>query len=286
MLLSRLPDPVPPARHELAASYISRLATIHGLDINDLWVQVTRREDSGGLRRVVIPERLVALTGRSIHDFAGALPELRDPEPDWAMFRHQPQIGCQRCDAKHPGGPVTRILPHHRYVCTGHRLWIGPPDINRPAADLSHLPAVVQAQRRHMRILRTHGWAATYDTMLTAFTFCGHIGSLPVPPRNRRHVWHTWDARAHVLIPAGNEHKTFNTSKLFAAVYPEAVDLAVIIASPSGAASPADPRTSGGGSTARSLAALPTPIARTPAQVMPSGTGHWPTPGARSWSLR
>src|SRR2546423_13884478 len=36
----------------------------------------------------------------------------------------------------------------------------------------------------------------------------------------------------HVLIPAGDEHKTFNTSKLFAAVYPEAVDLARIIASP------------------------------------------------------
>src|SRR2546423_6333339 len=36
----------------------------------------------------------------------------------------------------------------------------------------------------------------------------------------------------HVRLPAGDEHKTFNTSKLFAAVYPEAVDLARIIASP------------------------------------------------------
>lgn len=190
MLLPRLPDPVPPAQHELAASYISRLATIHGLDINDLWIQVTRREDSGGLRRIVIPERLASLTGRSIHQLAGALPDLRDPEPDWAMFRHQPQIGCQRCDAKHPGGKVTRLLPHHRYVCIRHGLWIGPPDVDKPAADLADIPAIVQAQRRHLRIVRQHGWAATFDAILTAFTFCGHIWSITAPD-DPCHVWHT-----------------------------------------------------------------------------------------------
>ncbi|GAA1892141.1 hypothetical protein [Streptantibioticus ferralitis] len=232
MRMRRLPDPAPPARHEIPASYISRLATLHGLDINDLWVQVTEREESGGLRRVVIPERLAALTGRSLHDLAGALPELRDPPPDWAMFRHQPQTGCQLCDAKHPGGKVTRLLPHHRYVCTRHRRWIGPPDIDRPAADLGEIPAVVHAQQQHLRILRQHGWAATYDAVLTAFTFCGHIWSGVSPPQDPGHVWHTWDARARVLVPPGEEWSTFSTSKLFAAVYPEAVRLAAMIASP------------------------------------------------------
>ncbi|MEU2180983.1 hypothetical protein [Streptomyces thermolilacinus] len=175
MLIRRLPDPVPPARHEVAASYIGRLATLHGLDINDLWVQVTQREKSGGMRRVVVPERLAALTGRSVHALAGAMPELRDPQPDWRMSRHQPQPGCRRCDARHPGGKVTRLLPHHRYVCLRHRAWIGPPDADRSSADLSELPAVVDAQRRHLRLLSRRGWAATYDAVLTAFSFCGHI---------------------------------------------------------------------------------------------------------------
>ncbi|MCZ4514003.1 TniQ family protein [Streptomyces sp. ActVer] len=235
MLLRRLPDPVPPARHEIAASYISRLATLHGLDISHLWVQVTQREKSGGMRRIVIPERLAALTGRSVHELAGAMPELRAPQPDWAMFRHTPQAGCHRCDARHPGGRVTRLLPHHRYVCLRHRTWIGPPDADKPAADLSELPAVIKAQHRHLRLRRRRGWARTFDAVLTAFSFCGHIWDAVLVPETPRHVWHTWDARARVLIPDDDDSTAFraySTSKLFAAVYPEAVDLAVIIASP------------------------------------------------------
>ena len=38
--------------------------------------------------------------------------------------------------------------------------------------------------------------------------------------------------RAHQLIPPGTETTTYSTSRLFAAVYPEAVSLAALIASP------------------------------------------------------
>jgi hypothetical protein len=41
-----------------------------------------------------------------------------------------------------------------------------------------------------------------------------------------------WTRRAEVLIPAGTETATFSASRLFAAVYPEAVSLAGLIASP------------------------------------------------------
>ncbi|WP_019889405.1 TniQ family protein [Streptomyces purpureus] len=231
-MLARLPDPVPPAQHEIAASYIGRLATIHGLDINALWRRVTEREASGGMRRVVVPERLAAVTGRTVHALAGALPELRTPQPDWVMFRHQPQPGCHHCDSKHPGGRVTRLLPHHRYVCTRHSVWIGPPDADQPSVSLAGLPEIIGAQRKHLRILRQHGWAATYDALLTAFTFCGHIWTGKEPPENPHHVWHTWDERAHVLIPPETVKKSYSTSRLFAAVYPEAVSVAALLASP------------------------------------------------------
>ncbi|WP_149179442.1 TniQ family protein [Streptomyces sp. TRM49041] len=238
MLLRRLPDPVPPARHEIPVSYIRRLANLHGLDVSDLWVQVTQREKSGGMRRVVVPERLVALTGRSVHALAGAMPELRNPQPDWRMFRHTPQTGCRRCDARHPGGVVLRLLPHHRYVCLRHHTWIGPPDADWPAADLSELPDIVHAQRQHLRLLHRRGVPLTFDAVLTAFSFCGHIwNSADDHPKQRGpdHIWHTWDARTRVLIPEDDEavmYGSYSTSKLFAAVYPEAVSLAVIIASP------------------------------------------------------
>jgi hypothetical protein len=84
-------------------------------------------------------------------------------------------IGCPRCDARHPGGPIFRILPHHRYVCTRHEHWIGPPDINRPGPGLHEFPEIITAQRRHLRLLRRHGWAATYDAILTGFMICGHL---------------------------------------------------------------------------------------------------------------
>jgi len=114
----RLPVAVPPARHETLASYLARLASLHGLSPRGLWHLVSTPRP-GTRRRAIIPDRLAAVTGRPPGHLARALPELRRPEPDWQAWRHQPQPRCPRCDARHDGGPVTRLLPHHRYVCTG-----------------------------------------------------------------------------------------------------------------------------------------------------------------------
>ena len=126
---------------------------------------------------------------------------------------------------------MTRLLPHHRYVCTRHRYWIGPPDIDQPATALRGLDDIVRAQRHHLRLLRRYGAAATYDAVLTGFLFSGHLWA-----DRRRHdgvgVQRGWTRRAEVLIPPGTETATFSASRLFAAVYPEAVSLAGLIASP------------------------------------------------------
>ena len=66
---------------------------------------------------------------------------------------------------------VTRLLPHHRYVCTRHRYWIGPPDVDQPATALDGIDDIVRAQRHHLRLLRRHGPGATYDAVLTGFLF-------------------------------------------------------------------------------------------------------------------
>ena len=102
----------------------------------------------------------------------------------------------------------------------GHR-----PARHRPGG----LDDVVRAQRHHLRLLCRHGPAAGYDAVLTGFLFCGHLWT------NRGDdagVHREWTRRGEVLIPAGTETTTFSASRLFAAVYPEAVSLAGLIASP------------------------------------------------------
>ena len=227
----RLPINVPPARHELLVSYLARLATLHGLDYDELWQQISVSPRPGGFhRREPVADRLSHLTGRSPEHLAAAMPELRDPAPDWRIFRHEPQPGCPACAARHPGGPVTLLLPHHRYACTRHRIWIGPPDLlDLPHPTLDELPEVVAAQRAHLRLLHRLGPAATYDAVLTAFLICGHRWDQGAHHPDDARV--SWDERASILIPPGAEHATFSTSRLFAATYPEAVKVAALIGS-------------------------------------------------------
>jgi hypothetical protein len=231
MRLPRLPIPVAPARQETLASYLARLAALHGLPAQELWEPVSTPRP-GSRRRAVIADRLAAITGRAVDHLARALPELRDPAPDWEGWRHQPQPRCPRCDARHDGGPVLRLLPHHRYVCQRHRYWIGPPDAGQPAAALDpEVGDIVRAQWHHVRLLRRYGAAVTFDAVLSGFLICGHLWA------DRHEDWfeasRRWARRGHYLIPVGSETTVFSASRLFAAIYPEAVDIAALIASPS-----------------------------------------------------
>src|SRR5262249_5762220 len=196
------PVAVPPARHETLASYLARLARRHGLHPRELWQQVSTPRP-GTSRRDTDPDRLAAITGRRPGRLGLALPELRRREPDWAAWRHQPQPRCPRCDARHDGGPVARLLPHHRYVCTRHRYWIGPPDAGQPATPLGpELTGIVQAQWHHLRLLRRYGTAHTYDAVLTGFLICAHLWDYQ--PAGWDTAWLRWNRRAQILDPGGH----------------------------------------------------------------------------------
>ena len=178
--------------------------------------------------------RLAVVTGRPARHLGLALPELRDPAPDWTAWRHQSQPGCRRCDARHGGGPVQRLLPHHHYVCTRHRYWIGPPDAGQPPTRLHDRVGdqIVAAQHRHNQLIAHYGAAAVFDAVLTGFLICGHFWT-QWPQRDRTTAAvRQWEQRARWLIPPGSESTTYSTSLLFAAVYPEAVSLATLITDP------------------------------------------------------
>lgn len=200
------------------------------MPFNELWPQVSRPRGKTGTSRGIAGDLLAGVTGLPEARLAQALIELRQPEPDWLAWRTQPQPGCLRCNARHPGGQVLQLLPHHRYVCTRHGLWIGPPDVlSRPYHRLDELPEVIAAQRAHLRLLRRLGPAATFDAVLTGFLICAHRWD--DKPTGDTDAWHQWTRRVDLLIPPGTEQTTFSVSRLFAATYPEAVKIGALIGS-------------------------------------------------------
>ncbi|MEU8258656.1 TniQ family protein [Micromonospora inaquosa] len=229
---SRLPIAVAPAHHETAASYITRLAALHGMSFDELWHQVSRPRVATSQSRYIAADLLAAVTGLPQALLVRAVIELRRPEPDWLAYRHEAQRGCPRCTARHPGGTVLQLLPHHRYVCTRHHIWIGPPDlVDQPCLPLHDLPEIVAAQRAHLRLLHRLGPAATFDAVLTGFLICAHRWSQNPADDNDLDARLDWRDRADVLIPHGTEKTTFSTTRLFAVTYPEAVKLAALVGS-------------------------------------------------------
>jgi len=79
-------------------------------------------------------------------------------------------------------------------------------------------------------LVRRHGAAAAFDAILTGFLICGHLWD------DKLQEWiavqRRWERRSEQLIPLRSEMRTFSASRLFAAVYPEAVDIGELIAAP------------------------------------------------------
>ncbi|CRK55298.1 hypothetical protein [Alloactinosynnema sp. L-07] len=231
---SRLPIHLRPADSELTASYLTRLASMHGLPFSELWSQVSSRHRLYGNIASLDGELLVAVTGQTRDRLSRALVELRGRRTDWRALRHEPQPGCHRCNARHLGGTVIQLLGHHDYACTRHRVWIGPPDLpDHPQPRLEQLPEVVAAQHTHRRLLRRLGPAATYDAVLTGFLICARrweaVADSHKPGPDD--AWHHWTRRSDLLIPPGTEETTFSASRLFAAVYPETIAISALIGS-------------------------------------------------------
>src|SRR5258705_418098 len=78
----RLPIWAPPPPHEIVAPSLARLGTLNTHDGDQLWRRISPPGPTPA-RRIVNADRLAALTGRPSSHLAGALPELRDPAPDW-----------------------------------------------------------------------------------------------------------------------------------------------------------------------------------------------------------
>ena len=159
-----LPRTVIPVPGEYYLDYIGRLADANHLEFGEL----TGALDHPGTV-IVNPgswkqhqqERLAAAAGQPLARIArlywdDAGQYLRDP----GGFRRMLRPACRRCTARLGiAGPVACRLPPHLTVCRRHRLWIGPSARTHAAQlDVSQLPEILRAQRRHLAQLPHHRW--------------------------------------------------------------------------------------------------------------------------------
>ena len=220
----RLPIPLPPAQHETLASWLHRLAAVHGLNPGDLRRHLRIGPAAGRAdETAALACRLAAATGYPARRLAQALPELRVPVPDWRSLRHLVQRACPRSTARYEAGPVRRLFAHHEYLCTRHGYWIGPPDPSRDdpltplAARLRGLPA---AQHELRRTERRHGWAATFDATAAATGICIDLRFRAV----HHPLWMRWEHRLDLIMPAGYRRTMF-----MAVIFPEVAALAAVL---------------------------------------------------------
>lgn len=226
--LRRLPTPLAPAHHETLASWLHRLATVHGLSSADLrhHLRIRPRVDDDADELRGLARRVAAMTGHPAGALARALPELRVPAPDWPTLRHLAQRACPQCTARHQGGPVRRLFTHHEYLCTRHGYWIGPPDPTHDAPPprlAASLPELVAAQRWLHRTARRYGWASVFDAAAVATKICVDLRfSAEAHP-----LWMRWERRLDLLMPAG-----YRRSMFMAVIFPEVAALTAVLAAP------------------------------------------------------
>jgi hypothetical protein len=173
--LRRLPITLAPVHRETIASFIGCLATVNHLDADDLadTVAAVRWKSMAVVKRIFSVANLASVTGHSTDALTRALPELSDPSRRFPA--HRVVQACPRCCRRHRGGLV-RIHPQpHQHVCVPHNIWLGSlgPESsgwikNAGPVDVSGLPVIRAAQRRHHRLVRHHGADAARSAVCAA----------------------------------------------------------------------------------------------------------------------
>lgn len=217
-----LPVRVPLVRTETLDSYLHRLAAANHLDARDLRVHL-------GMRTRTRPpdlDRAAVLTGHPAHRLADVLADARPPPGSDRLAPRTGRPACRRCTGRRGITGDVFCVDVDQRVCRRHRRWLGCPlEQTTDQHDVTALPEVLHAQRRHHRLLRRHGtdparsaiwWAGSIVERWTQRGDCGQH-------RQRRLAIHR---AAHPTSPEPN------ASLLAMANYPEIVTLAGMLADP------------------------------------------------------
>ena len=233
--LQPLPRTLPPVTDETLTSYLARLAHANHISVPDLRIHLDPARSPITKKARTSPAALAAATGRSQLAVSYALPELRTnhPAPETLALRgrtlprppNKTRPACRRCmTANDIHRPVMTWMRHDQNVCRQHKLWIGPgthhPE-NQP--DLTTLPEIVDAQRRHAALIRRYGRRRVQESFHLAHLVCtdwAHGGTNTRADHTRRHQQLENQAQRHITDVAARS----------AAQYPEVVALTAIFA--------------------------------------------------------
>jgi hypothetical protein len=230
-VLRPLPRIVRPFAGETIASYLARVAHANRLDAEALRFYIT------GHRRRTPPfpaGRLAAVTGFPARTLRYALPDLGigygplddDHHNGAGLPQRKADDGppCRLCVlARGITQPVRCWKRPENVICLRHRRWTGP-GAGADQPDLSAQPDILQAHKRHLRLVRRFG----RDNVAFDFAVADHIC-------RRWHELRQHDAgfRDRMLIFHGPGWQASPASPtVAAAIYPQAVALTRLLVSP------------------------------------------------------
>jgi hypothetical protein len=213
---------------ETAASYVRRLALANQLDPDALRRYVNNGRGRGGPYDAGM---LAVVSGQPEHVLRCAIPDLvlirgnRGQAPvGYAQWRADDGTACRLCAAARGiTEPVRCWKQPEQVICLRHRRWIGAwTGDGQP--DLSGQPAILQAYRRHLRLVRRLGRG-------TVAVGCAYADRICRQWHDQRQ--HDEGFRQRMLAFGGRDWAAHRTDpSIAAAAYPQVVALARLLASP------------------------------------------------------
>ncbi|MFF5257067.1 Helicase associated domain protein [Streptomyces leeuwenhoekii] len=239
-----------PLPGELTLSFLTRLAARYHLTIRDLLAAVTDVGGQQNLTGMLYPDSEIHLNAQARARVATlcrvpprvleqALPAWRREEPCGKygagpvgrLMRGEEAVAawgpaCPACTAARTGRrvPARRYLTSGERVCARHRYWLlFLPGTSGLPVPLGPCPEVVDAQRRHVRLLRRSPAGARAFEVAHAIT--GSRWDQPWP--NKEHLW---PARLEATRPTGADPGWWKVAARDLITYPETVTLARLLA--------------------------------------------------------
>jgi hypothetical protein len=227
-MLRRLPRTLPPLLNETLGSYLHRLAHANRLSGEALQTHLVNNIKGAP----VTAQQLAVVTGYPVTTLRYAMLELSSPSELARMrvtgrprpgVRHQRPCRC--CAARRGAVWWTSVwTTHEDVVCLEHQRWIGTPFTDGDQPHLARQPDILQANRRHRRLIKRHGREPVRFAIIDATHICEQW-------RDRDWRDKAFQRRMNIFRDRAPDTPVTGP-QVGAATYPEIVALARLLVSP------------------------------------------------------
>ncbi|MGI3224978.1 Helicase associated domain protein [Streptomyces sp. GTA36] len=242
---------IAPVEAEMTLSFLSRVAARYHLHVKDLLAAITTTGHLPNVKGQLRPDSEVHLNAEArarVARLCRVTPSVLERAlPAWTREEPRGRRGsgpggrllhgeeavtdwgpaCPACTAARTGRtvPARRYLAPEQRVCPRHRYWLlSLPGTGGLPVQLAGCPEVVEAHRRHRRLLRRNQAAAQAFAIAQAVT--GRWWEQNWPRQER-----IWPLRLHAVRPAGTDPRWWKAAARDLVTYPDTVALAGLLAS-------------------------------------------------------